>query len=45
MAAASPPRVLSLLPAATTIMYQLGLGHLLVATSHECDFPAHQRGD
>lgn len=33
------PRVVSLLPAATEIMAEIGLAHLLVGRSHECDFP------
>lgn len=33
------PRVVSLLPSATEIVYALGLGEHLVARSHECDFP------
>ena len=32
-------RVLSLLPAATEIIYSLGCGNLLVGRSHECDYP------
>jgi iron complex transport system substrate-binding protein len=35
-----PPRVASLLPAATEIVCALGAGDLLVGISHECDFPA-----
>ena len=31
--------VLSLLPAATEIIYSLGRGNLLVGRSHECDYP------
>ena len=33
------PRLLSLLPSATEIIYSLGLGEHLVGRSHECDFP------
>ncbi|MEX2542769.1 MAG: cobalamin-binding protein [Trueperaceae bacterium] len=33
-------RVVSLLPAATEMMYALGLGDELVAVSHDCDHPA-----
>lgn len=33
-------RILSLLPAATEIVYLLGLEKNLVGVSHECDFPA-----
>lgn len=33
-------RVISLLPSATETVYALGLGHLLVGHSHECDYPA-----
>ena len=32
-------RIASLLPSATEIVYALGLGDLLVAVTHECDFP------
>jgi iron complex transport system substrate-binding protein len=35
-----PPRIASLLPAATEIVCALGLGDQLVGVSHECDFPA-----
>jgi iron complex transport system substrate-binding protein len=34
------PRVISLLPAATEIVAALGAADLLVAISHECDYPA-----
>jgi len=33
------PRIVSLLPGATEIIYALGLGDLLVGRSHECDYP------
>ncbi len=33
------PRVVSLIASATEIVYALGLGDLLVARSHECDWP------
>jgi hypothetical protein len=29
----------SLLPSATEVVFVLGLGHRLVAVTHECDFP------
>jgi iron complex transport system substrate-binding protein len=32
-------RICSLLPGATEILYALGLGHELVAVTHECDYP------
>jgi len=32
-------KIVSLLPAATEIVYALGQGHNLVGRSHECDFP------
>ncbi len=32
-------RVCSLLPSSTEIVCALGMGHLLVGVSHECDFP------
>lgn len=35
-----PPRVVSLLPSATEILCSIGGRALLVARSHECDFPA-----
>jgi len=38
-----PPRIVSLLPAATEIVAALGLGPRLVGRSHECDFPADVR--
>ena len=34
-----PQNVVSLLGAATEILYRLGLGHHLIARSHECDYP------
>jgi iron complex transport system substrate-binding protein len=34
------PRIVSMLPAATEIVYALGGGDQLVARSHECDYPA-----
>ena len=37
------PRIVSLLPAATEIVYALGAGDDLVARSHECDYPADAR--
>ena len=33
------PRIVSLLPSATEIVYALGLGENLVGRSHECDYP------
>jgi len=33
-------RIVSLLPAATEILYALGAGHCVVGVTHECDFPA-----
>lgn len=33
------PRIVSFLPAATEMVYALGLGDQLVGVSHECDFP------
>lgn len=33
-------RIISLLPGLTEICYSLGLGHDLVAVTHECDYPA-----
>jgi len=40
MAVPPPPRVVSLLPAATEIVAALGAGSWLVGVSHECDYPA-----
>ncbi len=37
------PRVVSLLPAATEIVFALGQGDALCGRSHECDFPAAAR--
>ena len=34
------PRIVSLIPSATEIVFALGLGDFLVGRSHECDFPA-----
>ena len=36
---ALPPRILSLLPSCTEIVYALGFGSRLVGRSHECDYP------
>lgn len=33
------PRIASLLAAGTEILYGLGLGHQVIAVSHECDWP------
>lgn len=33
------PRIISFLPAATEMVYALGLGDALVGITHECDFP------
>lgn len=35
-----PKRIVSLLPAATELVFSLGAGSQLVGRSHECDFPA-----
>lgn len=37
------PRIVSFLPAATEIVYALGVGDELVGRSHECDYPADAR--
>lgn len=37
-------RIVSLLPSATEILCELGLGPELVGVSHECDYPAEVRG-
>jgi iron complex transport system substrate-binding protein len=39
----APLRIVSLLPAATEILFALGLGERVVGVSHECDFPASAR--
>lgn len=39
MSRAAEPRIVSLLPAATEIVYALGAGDRLVGVSHECDHP------
>jgi len=39
MAVPPPPRIVSLLPAATEIVAALGAGSWLVGVSHECDYP------
>src|SRR5487761_1249775 len=36
-------RICSLLPSATEIVCALGLGHQLVAVSHECNYPPEVR--
>jgi iron complex transport system substrate-binding protein len=36
-------RIVSLLPSATEILFELGLGEQVVGVSHECDFPAEAR--
>lgn len=40
----SQPRVVSLVPAATEIVWALGAGSWLVGVSHECDYPPEVRG-
>jgi len=37
-------RIVSLLPSATEIVCELGLGDWLVGVTHECDYPAFVRG-
>jgi len=37
------PRIVSFLPAATEMVYALGLGDQLVGVTHECDFPPQAR--
>ena len=37
------PKIVSLLPSATEIVYALGLGERLVGVTHECDFPPSAR--
>ena len=38
-----PPRVISLLPSATEVLFAIGGGDLLVGRSHECDWPGSVR--
>src|SRR5689334_4107687 len=33
-------RIISLLPSATEVLFELGLGERVVGISHECDYPA-----
>lgn len=40
----SGPRICSLLPSATEIVYALGLGDQLIAVTHECDYPPEAQG-
>ncbi len=40
----SSMRIVSLLPSATEIVCELGLGAALVGVTHECDHPAEVRG-
>jgi iron complex transport system substrate-binding protein len=37
-------RIVSFLPAATEMIYALGLGDRLVGVSHECDYPPESSG-
>ena len=39
----SDPRIVSLVPAATEIVWALGAGSWLVGVSHECDYPPEAR--
>jgi len=38
-----PKRIVSFLPSATEILYQLGAGDQLVGVTHECDFPTEAK--
>ncbi len=38
------PKIVSLLPSATEIVGRLGLGHCLIAVSHECDMCPDEEG-
>ncbi len=40
---ANPMNIVSFLPAATEMVYSLGMGDHLVGVSHECDYPAEAR--
>lgn len=37
------PRIVSLLPSATEMVYAIGLGDALVGVTHECDYPPEAR--
>jgi iron complex transport system substrate-binding protein len=37
------PRVVSLLPSATEILFEIGAGDIVVGVTHECDYPAAAR--
>ena len=37
------PRIVSFLPAATEMVYALGLGEYLLGVTHECDYPGEAR--
>ena len=39
----TPKRIVSFLPSATEILYQLGAADQLVGVTHECDFPAEAK--
>ena len=39
----APPRIVSLLPSATEILFALGLDQQIFGVSHECDFPPAAR--
>lgn len=41
--ARSPQRIVSLLPSATELLFQLGLGDRVVGVTFECDFPPEAR--
>ena len=36
-------RIVSLLPAATEILYAIGAGDCVVGVTHECDYPSEAR--
>jgi iron complex transport system substrate-binding protein len=38
-----PPRIASLVPSATEMLFALGLGDSVVAVTHECDYPPRAR--
>lgn len=43
MGVPDPPRIASLVPSATEMLYALGLGDSVVAVTHECDYPPPAR--
>src|SRR5215831_8682179 len=40
---AMPCRIVSFLPSATEILYELGMGDQILAVTHECDYPVQAK--